>query len=427
MPTTTRRAVFTGLGVLSPIGCDAASFWSSLRAGRSGIRTVQQFDASDLYCHMAGEIPDFDAKKIVPKEHRKRLNQMGRAVQLGFAGAALAWENAKGPLKGQIDPFRYGVEFACMMVATELEDLVRASKTSVNCAPGAISLEVWGRDGIQQIPPQWMLKYLPNMPACHASILVDAQGPNNSITSGDVAGLLALGEAFRAMQRNLADAFLVGGCESKINPLSFTRHNTFQPLSRQNDEPSKALRPFDAARAGTVLGEGAAVASLEELEFAKGRGATILGELVSFAAGFDRGKKGPVFAGVIRNALKQAGITPAQVDHVNAAASGSRELDAFEARAIHEVFGAEVPVFAPRGHFGNLGAASGTMELVASLLALQHGEQPGTLNHETPDPACPVRVHTGEPRRVMNPYVVKLSYTDMGQCAAVVVRRWDGE
>ena len=129
--------------------------------------------------------------------------------------------------------------------------------------------------------------------------------------------------AAEAIGRLTRRAFLVGGCESKINPLSFTRHNTFQPLSRRNDEPQKALRPFDADRAGTVLGEGAAVTSLEELDFARGRGATILGELVAFAAGFDRGLKGPILAGVIRNALRQAGITIADVDHVNAAASGS--------------------------------------------------------------------------------------------------------
>ncbi len=426
MATTSRRAVFTGLGVLSPIGFGAEAFWQGLRSGASGVRAVRTFDAAGLVCHVAGEIADFDAKKIVPREHKKRLNQMGRAVQLGLCAAYRAWEDARGPQKGQIDPFRYGVEFACMMVATELEDLARASKASLNGTPGSVNMAVWGREGLRDIPPQWMLKYLPNMPACHTSIRGDAQGPTNSTTSGDVAGLLALGEAFRAMSRDLADAFLVGGCESKINPLSFTRHNTFQPLSHRNDTPETALRPFDADRDGTVLGEGAAAVSLEELEFARDRGATILAELVGFAAGFDRGRRGPVLAGVIRNALKEAGIQPADVDHVNAGASGSRELDAFEARAIAEVFGDAVPVYAARPHFGSLGAASGLMELAASILALKHGELPGTLNHETPDPACPVRVHTGAPRPVTKPHVVKLAYTDMGQCAAVVVRKWEG-
>jgi len=197
-------------------------------------------------------------------------------------------------------------------------------------------------------------------------------------------------------------------------------------MSKRNDAPEKALRPFDADRDGTVLGEGAAAFSLEELAFAQGRGATITAELVGFASGFDNGHKGAVFAKVIRNALREAGIQPSDVDHVNAGASGSPELDAFEARAIREVFGAETPVFAPRGHFGNMGAASGLVELAASVLALQHGELPGTLNHETPDPACPVAVHTGAPRPVTKPYAVKLNYTDLGQCAAVVIKKWGG-
>ncbi len=426
MASPPRRAVFTGLGILTPLGSDPAAFWSALRAGTCGVRTIQSFDASQLPCRIAAEIPDFDAKKLVPKEHRRRLNQMGRAVQLGFCSAVLAWGDAKGPHKGQIDPFRYGVEFACMMVATELDDLAGASKMSLGDEYGVVKLDVWGRDGLRVIPPQWMLKYLPNMPACHASIFVDAQGPNNSITSGEVAGLLALGEAYRAIGRDLADAFLVGGCESKVNPLSFTRHNTFQKLSKRNDFPEGALRPFDADRDGTVLGEGAAAFSLEELAFAQGRSAAITAELVGYASGFDNGRKGGVFAKVIRNALREAGIQPGDVDHVNAGASGSVELDAFEARAIRDVFGPETSVFAPRGHFGNMGAASGLVELAASVLALQHGELPGTLSHEKPDPACPVKVHTGAPRPVTKPYAVKVNYTDLGQCAAVVVKKFNG-
>jgi 3-oxoacyl-[acyl-carrier-protein] synthase II len=289
-----------------------------------------------------------------------------------------------------------------------------------------VDLAAWGRDGLRQVPPQWMLKYLPNMAACHASILADAQGPNNSVTAGDVAGLLALGEAYRILGRDLADAFLVGGCESKINPVSLARHNTFQPLTRKNDAPQTAVRPFDLDRDGTAVGEAGVTFGLEELEFAKKRGAPILAELVAFASGFDRGREGPVMAGVIRNVLKQAGIRPADVDHVNAAAAGDPRLDAWEARAIAEVFGTDVPVYAPKAHFGNTGAAAGLLELAASVLALKHGELPGTPNYTTPDPGCPVRVHTGEPRPVTKPYVVKVSYTDAGQCAAAVVRKWDG-
>lgn len=424
MPPTPRRAVLTGLGVLSPVGSDPASFWQSLRAGTVAVKPVTLFDAAGLPSHVAAEVADFDAKKIAPKDFRKSLNKMARTVQLGFCAAAKCLEDGKGPRPGEIDPFRFGVEFACVMVATEADDLVGGAKVATDGTPGKVDLAAWGRDGLRQVPPQWMLKYLPNMAACHASILANAQGPNNSITAGDVAGLLALGEAYRILGRDLADAFLVGGCESKINPVSMSRHNTFQALTRRNDAPQTAVRPFDKERDGTALGEAGVVFGLEELAFAQKRGAPILAELVGFASGFDRDKKGPVLALVIRHALKESGIQPADVDHVNAAAGGVPVLDAWEARAISEVFGPDVPVYAPKGHFGNTGAAAGLLELAASALALTHGELPGTPNHTMPDPACPVRVHTGAPRPVTKPYAVKVSYTDAGQCAAAVVKKF---
>ncbi len=147
--------------------------------------------------------------------------------------------------------------------------------------------------------------------------------------------------------------------------------------------------------------------------------------MVGWASGVDRGKKGPGLARVIRNALTAAGIRPADVDHVNAHGTGTTVGDAFEARGIAEVFGRDTEVFAPLSRFGNLGAASGLTELACSVLALKHGELPGTLNHETPAADCPVAVHTGAPRPVAKPYAVKVSYTNLGQCAAAMVRKWD--
>ena len=423
-----RRAVFTGMGLLTPIGSTPGAFWASLCAGTSGIRRIQTFDPSALRCQIAGEIPDFDPKKIITsamKETRKSLNKMAHTIRLGLCAAQLAMTDA-GLQKGQIDPFRFGVEFACVMVATELEDLCKGAQTSCVGEPPAVDYNIWGREGLKQVPPLWMLKYLPNMPACHVSILFDAQGPNNSITSTDTAGLLALGEAFRLLARDSADFFLVGGCDSKLNPVAIARHGLFQELvTEPTTDPTTAVKPFDAARNGTVVGEGAAVFGLEELEFAQKRGAKILGELVGFASGFDKGRTGKGLATVIRNALRDANVQPADIGHVNAAARGSRVLDPWDAKAIREVFG-DVPVLAPKGHLGNSGAASGLIELAASVLALQHGQLPGTLNHSNPDPDCPVNVTSGPPKPIGSPYAVKLSVTDLGQCAAVVVKRWDG-
>src|SRR5581483_9027940 len=200
--------------------------------------------------------------------------------------------------------------------------------------------------------------YLPNMLASHVSILHDAQGPNNTITENDVASLLAMGEAYRILVRDQADFFLVGGAESKINPLSMARQCLFEPLSRQNDQPEKACRPFDRRRNGIVLGEGAAVLVLEELEHARRRGARIYAEVVGFGAAFDRQKTGAGLARAIRAALADAGLGPQDIGYINANGLSSVEADAWEARGLQEVFGdlrEPVPVFAAKSYLGNLG------------------------------------------------------------------------
>jgi 3-oxoacyl-[acyl-carrier-protein] synthase II len=273
-----------------------------------------------------------------------------------------------------------------------------------------------------------MLKYLPNMPACHISILHDARGPNNTITESDVAGLLAVGEAFRILGRDQADFLLVGGAESKINPLSMVRQCLFEHLSRRNDDPERACRPFDRARDGLVVGEGSTVFTVESLEHARKRGARIYAEVAGFGASFDRRLDGDGVARAARAALAEAGVGPEDVDHVNAHGLSDREADVMEARGLQQLFGdcsPAVPVFAPKSYFGNLGAGGGTTELAASLLALEHGVVPATLNYEEPDPECPVSVASA-PRPVARPYVLKVGFTKMGQCGAVVIRKWEG-
>lgn len=427
MAASSRRVVFTGVGVLSPIGLDVNTFWQSLLNGRSGIKPFQSFDFSALPVRFGGEIPTFDAKQYVDKKDRKGLRVMARTIQLAVAAAQLAVDHSKLD-KQKIDPTRFGIEFGAGLIALELDELGPAAKCSANCLPGSVDLEKWGEHGIPSIPPLWMLKYLPNMLACHVSILHNAQGPNNTITESDVAGLLALGEAYRVMGRDLADFFLVGGADSKINPLSMVRQCLFQPLSHRNDQPEKACRPFDKGRDGFVIGEGAGVVAIEELEHARRRGAHIFGELVGFGASFDRDRSGAGLARAIRSALQGAGIGPEEVDHINAHGNSTVESDVMEARGLQEVFGnckAPAPVFAAKSYFGNLGAGSALTELSASLLALQNGVVPQTLNFEDPDPACPVEVVAGAPRPVTRPYVVKVSFTDLGQCAAVVIRKWN--
>jgi 3-oxoacyl-[acyl-carrier-protein] synthase II len=237
---------------------------------------------------------------------------------------------------------------------------------------------------------------------------------------------LALGEAHRILRRNQADFLIVGGAESKVNALSFTRNCLFAPLSRRNDAPEKAARPFDKGRDGMVIAEGAGVVIAEDLEHARQRGARIYAEVVGFGAAFDRRHDGRGIAQAIRAALAQANLAPEAIDHVNANGLSTQSHDRAEAQALRTVFGARpLPVFAAKGSLGNLGAGAGVAELTFSLLAQQTGTLPATLNYEEPDPACPVAVNRTA-CAIQQPAFVKVGLNPMGQCAAVVVRRWEG-
>jgi 3-oxoacyl-[acyl-carrier-protein] synthase II len=418
-----RRVVITGLGVICPLGKDAASFWSALKERKSGVCLVDSFDAGGLPSRIAGMVRDFDAKSYLDKKERKQLRVMARPIQLAVAAAQVALDHGKVD-KAQLDPTRFGVEFGAGLMPSDLDEIAHASVAASNCQPGTVDMKKWGEQGLPAITPLWMLKYLPNMHACHISVLHNAQGPNNTITESDVAPLLALSEAVRILRRDQADFFLVGGTDGKVHPLSMVRQTLFTHLSRRNDAPERACRPFDRDRDGVVLGEGAGVLAVEELQHALKRGATIWGEVIGFGSAFDRGFSGKGIARAIRIALAQAGITPDQVDHVNAHGLSTPSADAWEARGIHEIFGSATPVWAVKSYTGSCGAGSPLVELAGSLLALRDGTLPATLNYETPDPACPVQV-LREPRAAAKPYVVKLSTTDLGQCAAVVCKRWE--
>jgi 3-oxoacyl-[acyl-carrier-protein] synthase II len=418
-----RRVVLTGIGVVTPIGLDAASFWDGLVHEKSGIQTIKAFDPAPLQTQFAGEIVGFDIKKyLVGKEERKQIRVMSRTIQLAVAAANLAMADGKVD-KQKLDPTRFGVEFGAGLIPSELDELGQASHVATEANAHETDLKLWGEKGIGNIPPLWMLKYLPNMLACHVSILHNAQGPNNTITESEVASLLALGEATRILQRDQADFFLVGGADSKLTPLSMVRQTLFGQMSKGNAAPQHAVKPFDRRRDGTAFGEGAGVLVVEELEHAKKRGADIIAEILGFGSAFDRGLTGKGMARAIRAALAEASVTPADIDHVNVHGLGSILLDPFEARGVHEVFGNTVPVWSIKPYIGNLSAGSGTADLAASLLAMKHGVLPPTLNFAEPDPACLVRV-LDKARPIGKPCFVKVGYTEMGQCGAVVCRKW---
>ncbi|MBI3408211.1 MAG: beta-ketoacyl-[acyl-carrier-protein] synthase family protein [Planctomycetes bacterium] len=425
MALSSRRPVITGLGVISPLGLELGSFWDALREGRSGVRRLEGFDTSGLPVHIGGEVTAFEPRNYLDKKDRKRLNIMVRTFQFVAAASQLALQDAQVD-KEKIDPARFGVVFGSSTIPSELNELGLAAVASTDPQTRRVDLKKWGKQGLPLIPPMWMLCHIPNMQACHVSIIQNAQGPNNTITQSDVAGALTLGEACRHIARGDADLFLTGGGDSALTPINFMRHCLFSPLSRRNQEPTKACRPFDKKRDGWVLGEGAGVLVVEALEHAEKRGAPILAEIAGFASTFDKGRSGKGLARALRQALERAGIGPKDIDHVNAQGNSSRDADAWEARAIAEVFGTgrdASPVLACKSYMGHLGASGSAVEMIASLLALKHGVVPRTLNYEEPDPACPVNV-LREARQVRKPHFLKIAFTEMGQCAAIVFRKF---
>jgi 3-oxoacyl-[acyl-carrier-protein] synthase II len=388
--TVLRDVVISGIGVTSPLGIGREAYWQSLVAGRSGVRALQGFDRPDFPVRFGGEVVDFDPKQYVTP--RKSLKVMARGIQLAFAAAQLALRDAQLE-PSSVDPDQLGVVFGADMFYTEPEDLVPAFRACL--ANGGFEFRNWDERAFSEIYPLWMLKYLPNMPACHIAIALDARGPNNTIALNEVSSLLALAEAVRVIERGGAEVMITGGGATRTQAMAWVfREPT--GFSRRTGDPTAACRPFDAGRDGLVLGEGAAAFVLETRERAEQRGAKILARVLGYSSTFEpsqngRPSSGSAIRASIEGALRAAGLKPGDVGHVNANGLSTVVNDEAEARAIRDVLG-DVPVTAPKSFFGKLGAATGAVEMAASVLAFEHGQVPFTLNYERPDPRCPVNV-----------------------------------
>jgi 3-oxoacyl-[acyl-carrier-protein] synthase II len=437
MSAPKRRVVITGLGLVSPLGIGPDANWSALAEGRGAVDRLRAFPVEGLPNDAAGEVTAIDHHKglsaktyAIARQQKalgKSLKYMARDIQLAVAAAGLAFSDA-GLTDGGVDPTRMGIDLGAGLISTELDELAPAINLSFN-GDRAFNYEVYGRDGIPQITPLWLLKYLPNMLACHISILNDCQGPSNTITEAEAASNIAIGEACRIIERGRADVMVSGGADSKIHPLSLVRMSLLEQMSHWRGEPSAACRPFDVRRDGWVPGEGAGILILEEREHALRRGAKIYGEILGFGSGCDARPGGgldPEGVGTeiaLRAALRDAGLTPGQIGHVNAHGAATQVSDLAEARALARVFGESgVPVTALKGYMGNLASGCGAVELIASLLGVSRGFIPPTINCDEPDPACAIDVVRGAPRPTDNPVFLNTNLTRHGQVASLIVR-----
>jgi len=413
------EVVITGLGVVSPLGCGVERFWSALQNGDSGVHNLEIFEGADLPVHFGAAVRDFDPKVYV--KPRKSLKVMSREIQLAFAAASMASGEANLSADS-VAPERLGVVFGSDFIHCDLHETVSAFRACMK--DGTFDFKKWGSEAIEAIHPLWMLKYLPNMPACHIGIAHDARGPNNSVTLGDVSSLLAIDEAYHVLRRGQADIMLAGGTGSRLHPTMWLRSYIGQ-VSHHVESPEQASRPFDRRRDGVVNGEGAAAVVLERLEHAKARGAKIIATVRATASRFESWKplqplEGHAIKSAIQTALEKAKLSPADIGHVNAHGLSTTWDDKIEAQAIRDTLG-DVAVFAPKSYFGHLGVGSGCVELVTSLLAMQQGIVPRTLNYEQPDPDCPVNVVHGESLQGTPPVAMVLSHSSTGQAVALIV------
>jgi 3-oxoacyl-[acyl-carrier-protein] synthase II len=428
-----RRVVITGLGLISPLGSTPGALWAALAAGTSGVSAISLLPAERQPMKYAGEarqftgeIEDFgplaaDRKKAI----KKGLKVMCRETRMAVAAAQLALADA-GFGEAVPDPEMIGVVLGSDYMLTMPEDYEASMKKCADA--GDFEFTRWGNDGLDQMAPLWMLKYLPNMPASHIAIYNDLRGPNNSLTMREAASNLAIGEAFRTIQRGHANAMVAGATGTRVLPMQAIHALQTEQMAAENCDPAKASRPFDKNRTGMVAGEGAGMVVLEEFAAAKARGATIYAEMVGLGSSnvSDEKLRGTCDAALVhamRAALRDAGLSPADIGHINAHGLGTKDRDADEARAIREVFGVvadTVPVTATKSYIGNLGAGSGAVELMASVLALREGRLPRTLNYDTPDRACRLNIVADDETPAGRSFL-NLSVTPQGQAAVLCV------
>ena len=410
-----RRAVITGMGAITPLGLNVDDFWQGLIAGKSGIDWITVVNTDGYPAKVSGEVRGFDPEQYMD---RKEARRMARFSQFAVAAAQQAFDVA-GLKVGDIEPERLGVLLGNGYGGLPNTD--EAVRTII-------------KKGGMRMDPFFMLKTLPNMAASHVSIRFQAKGHSSTITTACAAATQAMGEALALIRAGSADVMLTGGSEAGMCELGLASFSVMKVLSTRNGDPTKASRPFDAERDGFVSAEGAAVFVLESLEHAQARGATILAELIGFAASADAYHMvapcadGEGAARCMRWALEDAGIEPEEVDYVNAHGTSTTLNDASETAAIKVALGEhayQVPISSTKSMIGHTLGASGALESVACVRTLQEGLIHPTINYEHPDPDCDLDYVPNQARQADVRVVLKNSFGFGGQNACLVFRRFE--
>jgi 3-oxoacyl-[acyl-carrier-protein] synthase II len=410
-----RRVVVTGLGLITACGNSVDETWESLIAGRSGADFIQKFDTEKFDVKFACEVKNFDPLTLIEKREARR---MGAFSQFAIFAADEAIKHS-GLVIDESNAFEIGT-----YIGSGIGDFWAIEREH----------EKLLNDGPNRVSPFFIVSAIVNLAAGNVSIRFGAKGPNSATATACAAGAHAIGDSFRIIERGDADAMICGGAESAITPMSVSGFNSMKALSTCNDDPKRASRPFDLNRDGFVIGEGAGIMILEELEFAKKRGAKIYGEVVGYGMtgdAFHQTSPDDTGSGAIRvmnKAIKDAGITPDKIDYINAHGTSTFYNDRGETKAIKAVFGEhtkKLAVSSTKSMHGHALGAAGGIEAVISIMTLLNQKIPPTINYDTPDPDCDLDYVPNVARDAKVDYVLSNSFGFGGTNACLIFKKYD--
>jgi 3-oxoacyl-[acyl-carrier-protein] synthase II len=411
-----RRVVVTGIGLVCGVGKTAPEVWAGLLAGQSGMAEIKAFDLTGHSVRFAAEVKDFDPLLFVDK---KESRKMGRFIHFALAASAEAMAHS-GLVIDETNRDRFGVHIGSGIGGFDVIEREHSAMLA---------------GGPRKISPFFIPGSIVNLAAGHVSIKYNARGPNEATATACTSSAHSIGDAFRIIQRGDADAMIAGGTEAAITPMGVGGFAAMKALSTRNDDPTHACRPWDKDRDGFVVGEGAGILILEELEFAKARGAKILGEVIGYgmsADAFHMTGMAPEGEGCYRammNALRVAGIAPDQIDYVNAHATSTPLGDAMESKAIENVFGQraldhELLVSSTKSMTGHLLGGAGGLEAGITLMAMLEQTAPPTMNIQELDPQCRLNYVPNEPKKARIDYALSNSFGFGGTNGSLVFKRW---
>jgi 3-oxoacyl-[acyl-carrier-protein] synthase II len=404
----------TGVGLLTPLGIGTEASWAGIRAGKSGIGPITQFDAAAFSCRIAGEIQGFDPASYIEK---KEIKKMGRFIQFAIAAAECAMQSSGLKVKEE-DAEQVGVYIGSGIGGFEV--IEREHQTLLEHGPRRIS-------------PFFIPATIVNLASGYVSIRSGAKGPNSATATACTTSAHSIGDSFRLIQRGDADAMICGGTEACITPMGIGGFAAMRALSTRNDEPERASRPWDRDRDGFVVGEGAGILVLEELEFALRRGARIMAEIVGYGMSADAfhvtapPPDGDGAYRVMRNSLRDAAIEPHQIDYINAHGTSTDVGDRAETMAIKRAFGDhayKVAVSSTKSMTGHLLGGAGGLEAGITVLAIRDQIAPPTTNHENPDPACDLDYVPNEARPMKIEYALSNSFGFGGTNGSLIFKRY---